>query len=310
MKNLFVFIFFLLPLFSIAQKTHKVEAKESLFSIGRLYNVHPRELAAYNNIDFEKGLTLGQLLKIPSKKALAAVKESTSPTPAAAKKEIPVAAPVKNKVSKETTPMYHRVAKKEGLYSISKKYNQSIADIKKWNNLGTDALSEGMNLVVGFKEGAAGSTDDVNPLADKAMPELVKEKPVKPAIKPAVKEQAKNESPKTDHKNGVDFKGGYFKSFYDQQITAKPAAEEKGLAGIFKSNSGWDDGKYYCLHNSVPAGSYIKITNSSNQKSIYAKVLDLIPDLKQNDKLIIRISNAAAAELGAGSADFNCTLHF
>jgi LysM repeat protein len=309
MKNLIAFFIFLLPFFAAAQKIHTVGPKESLFSIGRLYNVHPRELAAYNKIDFEKGLIVGQLLKIPSKKSQAAIKEST-PATATVKKEIPAAAPVKNKVVKEATPLYHRVAKKEGLYSISKKYNQSIADIKKWNNLGTDALSEGMNLVIGYKEGAAAATAEVTPVPDKELPEVVKEKPAKTAVNPPVKEPTKPESQKVDHKNVVDFKGGYFKSFYDQQITAKPATEEKGVAGIFKSNSGWDDGKYYCLHNSVPAGSYIKITNSSNQKSIYAKVLDLIPDLKQNDKLIIRISNAAAAELGAGSADFNCSLHF
>jgi LysM repeat protein len=67
MKNLIAFIIFLLPLFATAQTTHTVAAKESLFSIGRLYNIHPRELAAYNNIPFETGLTIGQVLKIPAK---------------------------------------------------------------------------------------------------------------------------------------------------------------------------------------------------------------------------------------------------
>ena len=68
MKNLFSLILFLFPLFAMAQTTHTVAAKESLFSIGRLYNVHPRELASYNNIAFETGLTVGQVLKIPVKK--------------------------------------------------------------------------------------------------------------------------------------------------------------------------------------------------------------------------------------------------
>ena len=90
----------------------------------------------------------------------------------------------------------------------------------------------------------------------------------------------------------------------------KHVTEDKGMAGIFKSTSGWDDGKYYCLHNAAPAGSYIKITNNATKKSVYAKVLDLIPDLKQNTGIIIRISNAAAAELGAGAANFECTLNF
>ena len=60
----------LVPFFSWAQKTHKVGPKESLYSISRLYNVHPRDLAAYNNIPVESTLSIGQVLKIPTKKTL------------------------------------------------------------------------------------------------------------------------------------------------------------------------------------------------------------------------------------------------
>src|SRR6187402_2693140 len=35
---------------------HKVAAKEGLFPIGRMYNVHPRHIANFNGIDFNKGL--------------------------------------------------------------------------------------------------------------------------------------------------------------------------------------------------------------------------------------------------------------
>ena len=68
--------------------------------------------------------------------------------------------------------------------------------------------------------------------------------------------------------------------------------------------------KYYCLHNSATQGSIVKITNNSNGKIIYAKVLDVIPDIKQNNGVIIRISNAAAAELGTGENQFECTLSY
>src|SRR5688572_14413826 len=140
MKNLLALFIFLLPFFGFAQTTHTVAAKESLFSIGRLYNIHPKELAAYNNIPFELGLTIGQVLKIPAKG-----NTPVPATPGPAKTE-----PVKQPASKANTTTYHTVAKKEGLYSISKKYNASIADIKKWNNLTSDALNEGMNLIVGY----------------------------------------------------------------------------------------------------------------------------------------------------------------
>jgi hypothetical protein len=39
-------------------------------------------------------------------------------------------------------------------------------------------------------------------------------------------------------------------------------------------------------------------------------VLDVIPDLKQNEGLLIRLSNAAADELGVSSETFNVTLNY
>ena len=82
------------------------------------------------------------------------------------------------------------------------------------------------------------------------------------------------------------------------------------MGGVFKSTSGWTDGKYYCLHNTAKTGSIIKVTNPANGKSVYAKVLDVIPDIKKNSILLIRLSNAAADELGVGEANFNCTLNY
>ncbi len=291
MKNLIAFVIFLMPLFASAQTTHTVAAKESLFSIGRLYNVHPRELAAYNNIPFEVGLTIGQVLKIPAKGTMA-LPSTTVP----AKTE-----PAKPVVTKATYPVYHTVAKKEGLYSISKRYNVTIDDIKKWNNLDSDALNEGMNLVVGYS-----STASAEPVAKKQ--ETVKVAETITIAKDQTRAANQNMSV---NRGAANFNGGYFKSSYLKQMAAKHVTEDRGMAGVFKSTSGWEDGKYYCLHNSAPAGSFIKITNPATQKSVYAKVLDLIPDLKQNSGIIIRISNAAASELGAAAgANFECSLQF
>ncbi len=95
-----------------------------------------------------------------------------------------------------------------------------------------------------------------------------------------------------------------------EQSLKKSIVEESGTAAIFKSTSGWQDGKYYCLHNTATAGSIIKITNKANQRSVYAKVLDVIPDLKQNTGILIRLSNAAADELGAGENNFEALLNY
>jgi LysM repeat protein len=330
MKN-FVFLLFFLPLLSNAQVSHTVAAKESLYSLARKYNVHPRELAAYNNIPIETPLALGQVIKIPAKKTMAPLG-----TPPPVQKEEPVVTkPAATKVEVKTEkasnkqgsfPVYHKVQKKETLYFISKLYpGATIADIKKWNKLEGDGLSEGTDLIVGYSDtrpATAATPEPVketpsNPVVTKTAP-VVKEPEVKkeePVVKeePVKKEVVKKETPKEEVRNvtGKNFNGGAFKNLYEQQASAKKStAEEKGPAGIFKSTSGWEDGKYYCLTNTAPAGTIVKVTNNATQRSVYAKVLDLIPDLKQNTGMVIRISNAAAEELGASGDSFDCTLTF
>ncbi|MEX0636680.1 MAG: LysM domain-containing protein, partial [Ferruginibacter sp.] len=42
----------------------------------------------------------------------------------------------------------HEVQPKEGLYSIAKKYNLSIEEIKQWNQLTSDDLKVGQHLII------------------------------------------------------------------------------------------------------------------------------------------------------------------
>jgi LysM repeat protein len=326
MKKLIVLLF-LVPLFANAQvKTHTVGPKETLYSLAREYNIHPRELAEYNHISVQSSLSIGQVIKIPATRKMAPLpplpssgeekKVITKEPDAVKKKPIkPVGSiirdPETNKpigitetitpVGKSTTPIYHKVAPKETLYHISTLYNKvPVADLKKWNHLTGNDLKEGTDLIVGYTK------SDVNEISNKplnAKEEVVVKKAETP-MPVAVKE---TKTVVIEPTTGKNFNGGFFKSFYNEQSQKK---SETGKAGIFKSTSGWEDGKYYCLHDTAPAGSIVKITNPANNKSIYAKVLDVMPDLKQNDGLSLRLSNAAADALGAGTDNFDCTINY
>ncbi len=329
------------PLFSMAQKTHTVGPKETLFSIGRQYNVHPRELASFNNIAFETGLTIGQVLKIPGKTTMAPLPKAEAGTPVVVKQE--TKKEEVKKVEVKTTPkpviqeenafakeaIYHKVQKKETLYQISRMYNKvPVADIKKWNKLSSDALSEGMNLVVGYKKASTATAAvkeapkavlapvaDTKPVQEPVVvKEEIKTTPI-PAKEPVAETRPTEAAPKTvqvkpvesnpDPVTGKNFNGGYFKA----QYTAS-SKEENGAAGVFKSTSGWEDGRYYCLHNTAAAGTIVKITSATTQKSVYAKVLDVIPDLKKNQGVQITVSNAAAHALGESNERFEVSIQY
>ncbi len=287
--------------------THTVAPKENYYSVGRMYNVSPKELAPYNDLTFEKGFSLGQVIKIP----LGPNNFSQGDAPA------------ENEV---LVPVYHITKPKEGLYRVSVSYNKVPMDaLKKWNRLSGDAVGAGTKLIVGFLK----VSKEQSPLASQAMHINPADFTVKKTDdkKPLVKKEEKitepqpkeikhviNEKPvdiNSARTTGtINFNGGKFKSHYNDQIKNRTLENEFGSAAIFKTTSGWQDGKYYCFHNTAEPGTIIKVTNNTNGKVVYAKVLDAIPDIKQNTGLLIRISNSAADELGVTDNKFDCSISY
>jgi rare lipoprotein A (peptidoglycan hydrolase) len=100
-----------------------------------------------------------------------------------------------------------------------------------------------------------------------------------------------------------------FEELYKQQTgNSKRLNNEKGPGSWFKSNA--SPGKYYALHNSAPRGTIIKVTNPLNGRSVYAKVLESIPQVKQNAGLIIKLSDSALEALGTNETRFYCELSY
>ncbi len=44
---------------------HKITPKENFYSIGRLFNVPAKFIASFNSLDMAKGLSIGQIIRIP-----------------------------------------------------------------------------------------------------------------------------------------------------------------------------------------------------------------------------------------------------
>jgi LysM repeat protein len=294
---------------------HKVSPKESLYSLGRLYNVPPKELASFNRLSMESGLSLGQEIKIPLNNNNFTQSEASN--------------------GETIVPLVHTVQPKETLYRLSVNYNKvPLANLKKWNHLASDNVSEGSQMIVGYLKvdknvsalasGSRNSTNDVavNKAAEKPAdkPQPVADKPVavkepEPARVDNASTNQQNNQPATNvtsvnTKSNINFSGGFFKKQFEQQTASASPVTSSGTAGIFKSTSGWQDGKYYCFSNDAAPGSIVKVTENGSGKSVYAKVLDAIPDIKQNAGLALVLSNAAAEELGAGENKFDCTVSF
>lgn len=294
---------------------HKVLPKESLYSIGRMYNVEPKILASFNHLPLESGLSVGQEIKVPLEKSNFSQSATSSP-------------------NESLVPLYHTVQPKETLYRLGVTFNKvPVSSLKKWNNLTSDAVSEGAHMIVGFlkidknKSSLFHSSTTVDVAetpatpaqndAEKVKPEVVEKMPVTAKTEPINSDQKQTEeapqkqipvSVKTN--SNINFAGGYFKRLFEQQVQDKTPFFATGQVGTFKSTSGWQDGKYYCFNNDAKPGTVIKITDNNTGNIVYAKVLDGIPDIKQNAGLQLILSNAAAEELGESEGGFNCVLSY
>lgn len=291
--------------------THMVKKGDTFYSLGRSYSVSPKDIASENSISFEQGLKLGEPVKIPLNN---------------------VNFTQKGDAVAGYTPVYHKVEEKETLYRLSLNHNKVPLDnIRHWNNLSGDGLKKDSYVIIGFlKSGGAAAapastpppatipvatapvvtTPPVNntppPTATKPEPPVAAPvvTPAPATTTPEPTKPAETPKPATSLPSGASFE-----QLYNQQTSSgKNVKTEKGPGGWFKSNAA--SGKYYALHNSAQRGTIIKVTNPLNGKFIYAKVLESIPQIKQNAGLIIKLSDSALEALGTNDAKFYVELNY
>jgi LysM repeat protein len=124
---------------------HSVGEKESLSSIGRLYNLVPRQLAAYNRINSNDVLPMNAKLKIP-----------LIPTNFLSEPE-----------NESSEPVYHIAEKGDNLFQLSKRYNNvKLTSLRKWNDLTTDAVKNGQAIIVGYIGGGKTIGATTTPMAN------------------------------------------------------------------------------------------------------------------------------------------------
>ncbi len=101
---------------------------ETLYDVAQKQGVQLQNLLAYNNLREDAELQYGTQLSLQHNRAVLAANTVKDIT--------------------KTTTKTHLVQPKEGLYTISKKYNVTVTQLKEWNNLTGNNLSIGQQLIV------------------------------------------------------------------------------------------------------------------------------------------------------------------
>ncbi len=103
----------------VSWRRHRVEAGETLTSIGKKYHVTPAAIAAANNLEHGAALGAGEKLIIPATQSQAEVKRRL---------------------------VSYRVRRGDTLLGIADRYSVSPDDVRKWNRLKSNHVSRGMVL--------------------------------------------------------------------------------------------------------------------------------------------------------------------
>ena len=277
------------------QTVHEIKEGETLSALAKKYGTTVGDIMRLNGMNTDSKLFVGEKVKIPG----------AGETVAAAG------------IAKT-----HVVEKGETLYQLGKKYGVTVNQLRDWNNITGNNIQVGQTLKVSQGAGpvndpVAGSTTTSTVPAATVTPPVVAPAgqgntdnadnttavtttdPDQPDT-PADKQRGQAEVPDNVSTGSTSSSEGAFAVAYKSQSGGTELIT-KGTAGTFQSASGWKVGKYFILMNEVAPGTLVKVQTKG--KTIYAKVLWNLGNVKENAGLSYRISDAAAAALGMSSTD-------
>jgi LysM repeat protein len=259
---------------------HKVQPKETLFSISRMYSVSVDDIRLWNNLK-DNGISVGQELLV-SKSPGVGVTETR-----------PVATtPVVTSPSAMKTT--HTVSPGETVYAISRMYSVSIDQLKAWNGLTANEIKVGQVLFVVQPVYQAGN-NNASPRTANAGAVPLTTTVGTASESTTVQVVKKQDAPPPQPTAGAPIK-------ISENVLGTDEVHELGLAELIDGSE--SSRKYLALHRSAKAGSIIKIRNEFNNREVFVRVAGTLPDTGVNDKLVVKISKSAYDRLGAMDQKF------
>ncbi|MFZ4670669.1 MAG: LysM peptidoglycan-binding domain-containing protein [Flavobacterium sp.] len=138
-------------------KYHKVKRGDNLGEVANKYGVSVAEVKKWNKIKSNNIAVGGSLKIIKNERIVTTVKKEVKADKSIVdnKIEIAVASNENNTDTNQNASDYYEVQRGDNLFSIAKKFNVSLEDLKKWNNLNDLNVQLGSKLSLANKEESA-----------------------------------------------------------------------------------------------------------------------------------------------------------
>lgn len=280
---------------------HKVNQGQTMFAVVRQYGTTIQSLREANP-GISDNVQFGQTLRVPyTPKA----KKKEEPKKEEPKKEV-VKAPVKDSAPLPPPPAttsaptadakvsvapngIHRVEAGQTLYRVAVKYGVLMADIRKWNNLKDDNLTDGQELIVSEKAAEKSKQPAPEPEPKKVVTNVVKDSVrAKAAVPEKIMKPVEEVAP-------------------PKVVTGKRKSES-GLAEVIETDE--STSKFLALHRTAPIGALVEVLNEYNQEKIIVRVIGRIPDTSVNDDIVIKLSSRAFEKVSPNSKRFRAVISY
>ena len=237
---------------------HRVEEGQTLFAIARKYGVGVNDLRAWNALGGQP-IAIGQELIV----------YLDAPADNAA-----ISAFDANKYE------LHTVKEGETLYAIARSYGVEVGELRKRNQLNGEGIRFGQTLII--REKTLAGVSPVAPVVEVSAPPA-------PPVRRARMSRSQALEAERQRFEGI-------KEEEEKTLESIETASEMGFASVIEG--GTNTRKYLALHRSAPVGTVLRVRNEMNEMSVFVRVVGKLPDTGVNDKVNIRLTQAAYEKLG------------
>ncbi len=259
------------------RNTHIVSAGETLYSISKKYDIRLRELRELNGLE-SSSISLGQVLRL-NRRALIIEDESPEVTIDSNALEV-----TENHGFSIAGFESYLVQAGETLISIAKKVGVRVEEIKERNNLSSNYLKVGQELLlrrVNLEDESMNDTVKSNTKMDADGLERVYEEGTASVI--ADISVARDENMTDTVKSNTKMNEDGFERVY-----------EEGIASVIEDIS---TARYLALHRFLPIGTELAVRNLINNLVVHVKVVGRLPDTGINKDVLLRLSGPAYDQL-------------